>query len=291
MAKANLLSRLEKAKSIRSRQVFCPVANLRAIVSPLTVNDDLSLKSMVSSPDLYDKDLAILLYNHTEFPDIQGEKPNFDQFIETISDFDKKSILWGIYDATYRTLGKTNITCPKCKNKWETEIFSKDLLNEDTIKGQWDKEEPFNDYYIKMDIPIGLEDLLKFTFNISVPSIKKHLDVLKLINVDEMKDNFNRFNSILSKPEELCLITKSISIYGETEDEPEETIINTFEIHSIIKNYITLDVVNDVIDLFDKEFSIYNPIFKKELNCKSCGHVFSFPVDIEVALFRSFLRL
>jgi len=291
MSKTSLLSRLEKSKSIRSRQIFCPVANLRAMVTPLTVNDDLTLKTMVSSPDLYDKELAILIYNHTDFPDLTGEKLSFDQFIETLSDFDKKSILWGIFDATYRTLGNTNITCPKCKNKWESEILSKDLVSADTIKAQWDKELPFNDYSISIDIPVGMEDLIKFTFNISIPTIKKHLDVLKLISVDEMKDNFNKFNSIVSKPEELCLITKNIEIFGDDENTPEEVINNVFEIHSIVKNFITLDVVNELVDSFDTEFSNYNPSFKKDLQCKNCGHSFDMPVDIEVALFRSFLRL
>jgi len=291
MSKSSLLARLEKTKSIRSRQVICPVANLRAIVSPLTVNDDLSLKTMVSSPDLYDKNLAILIYNHTDFPDLPGEKPSFDQFINTISDFDKKSILWGIYDATYRTLGKTNITCPKCKHKWESEILSKDLLTQDTIKAQWNKEVSFDDYSISVDIETGVEDLVKFTFHVSIPTIKKHLDVLKLVTVDDMKDNFNKFNSIISKPEELCLVTKKISIFGENEKIEEESITNIFEMHSIIQNYITLDVVNNIIDAFDKEFSEYNPTFKKELTCNNCGNEFDFPVDIEVALFRSFLRL
>lgn len=291
MSKTSLVSRLEKIKTIRSRQVYCPVAKLRAMVTPLTVNDDLTLKTMISSPDIYDQNVAILIYNHSDFPDLQGPKPSFEQFIEAISDFDRKSLLWGIYDATYSTLGKNQITCPKCKHKAEIEILAKDLLHADSIKAQWDKEESFLDYTVPVDINIGLEDLNKLTFNVSIPSIKKHLDVLKLISVDDMKDNFNKFNSIVSKPEELCLITQSISVYGETENEIDEKITSTYEIHSIIQNYITLDVINDVMDAFDREFSAYNPEFKKELNCSSCGHHFNLPIDIEVALFRSFLRL
>ena len=293
MATSTLVSKLEKLKTIRSRQVLCPVAKLRAIVSPLTVSDDLSLKTMISSPDLYDRELAILIYNHTDFPDIKGSKPNFDQFLEAISDFDKKSLLWGIYDATYATLGKNTITCPKCKNKQDTEIFSRDLLHGDSIKSQWDKEESFLDYFFSVDIPItGMEEeLTKFEFNIAIPSISKHLEVLKLISVDDMKDNFNKFNSIVSKTEELCLITKNVAVYGPDLEIPEETISNVFEVHALIQNYVTLDVINDVIDAFDKEFGDYNPVFRKEIKCKSCGHGFDFPVDMEVALFRSFLRL
>jgi hypothetical protein len=288
MSKANVLSKLEKIKSIRARQVYCPVSKIRAVVSPLTVEDDLTLKTMVSSPDLYDLELSKLIYSKSQFPDIPGDKPTFDQFIEATSDFDKKSLLWGIYEATYSTLGKHSPTCPKCKAKLEATILARDLLHADTFKQTWDKELVFNQYTIPVVIETGLEDIPQYIFNIAVPSIKKHLDVLKLITVDEMKDNFTRFNSIVSKVEELCLITKNIEIQSIDES---DTIDNLFDIHTIVQKYITLDVINNIIDKFDEEFKDYNPSFKKIIKCNSCGNEFDFPIDIEVALFRSFLRL
>lgn len=291
MAKTSLLSKFERLKSIRSRQVLCPVSKLRAMVTPLTVNDDLTLKTMISSPDLYDKNLIIMIYSHTEFPDLMGDAPTYEQFLELISDFDKKALLWGIYDATYNTLGKNSVTCPKCKHKAEIEILSKDLVGADFIESTWDHSESFHDYIVSVEIPIGIEDFSKIVFNISIPTIKKHLDVLKLISIDDMKDNFNKFNSIVSKPEEVCLITNSIAVYGDDLEIPEETVNKTHEIHTIIQNYITLDNTDSIIDSFDKAFGAYNPTFKKDLTCSECGHQFQLPVDIEVALFRSFLRL
>ncbi len=290
MANENLIAKLEKLKSIRVRQVYCPVAKLRALVSPLTVADDLSLKTMISSPDLYDRELAVLIYNHSEFPDIKGPKPAFDKFIEAVSDFDKKSLLWGIYDSTYSTLGAQQITCPKCKYKFENEIKAQELLSEDSIKKVCDKDVSFLDYTIDADIDFESEEISKFRFLLCIPSIKKHLDVLKLISVDDMKENFSKFNSIVSKTEELTLITKSIEIYGNKE-EPDDIISNIFNIHSIIQSYVTLDVINNVINRFDEEFSLYNPSFKKPLVCGECKHNFDVPIDIEIALFRSFLRL
>jgi hypothetical protein len=291
MSNPNLIAKLQKLKSIRVRQVYCPVAKLRALVSPLTVSDDLSLKTMVSSPDLYDRELAIMIYNHAEFPDIQGPKPSFDQFIDAVSDFDKKSLLWGIYDSTYTTLGTQQITCPKCKHKFENEIKAKELLSEDSIKSSWDKELGFLEYSIDVDIPLESEEITKFRFLINIPSIKKHLDVLKLISVDDMKDNFTKFNSIVSKTEELTLITKAIEVYGQDEETADDVIDNIFDIHNVIQSYVTLDVINIVIDKFDAEYSKFNPEFKKPLVCGACNHNFDVPIDIEVALFRSFLRL
>ena len=296
MAKSPLVTKFEKLKSIRSRQAFCPVANLRAVVTPLTVSDDLSLKTMVTSPDLYDRQMSILLYNHTEFPDIAGPKPSFDQFISLISDFDKKSLLFAIYDATYGTLGSTKITCPKpdCRHTSEVVINAKDLLQPDTIKAVWDKPTVFQDYSIAVDIPLGDTSgsgISRIVFNMAIPTIKTHLDTLKLISIDDLKDNFDKTNSIVSKTEELVMLTKSISIYGEDELVPDDTVTSQFEMHTIVQNYISLDVVGIVIDAFDKEFSMYNPEFKKSLKCSNCGHNFDLPVDIEVALYRSFLRL
>ncbi len=274
---------------------------------------------MVSSPDLYDRELAILIYNHTDFPDVITEKPTFDEFIENISDFDKKSLLWGIYDSTYQTLGKHSITCPKCKAKLEENILAKDLVQPDTFTGIWDKDLDFNHFVYPVDIEIGDDDISKFVFNIAIPSIKKHLDVLKLVTTDDMKANFTKFNSIVSKPEELTLITRSIEIYGgvpiveEPEliatptdpiepnvvpvpvvvkpQTPDDVITNVYEIHTIIKDFVTLDVINVVIDAFDEQFAKYNPSFKKIITCKTCQNVFDFPIDVEVSLFRSFLRL
>lgn len=291
MAKpSSIVSKFEKLKTIRSRQVYCPVAKLRAMVTPLTVSDDLSLKTMISSPDLYDKNLVILVFNHTEFPDIQ-EQPTFEQFLEIVSDFDKKALLWGIYDATYNTLGKNQITCPKCKHSSEVEILSRDLIGDDFIKATWEKPESFVDFFVPVEIEIGIEGFSKLIFEVAIPTIKKHLDVLKLISIDDMKDNFNKFNTIVSKPEELALITKAISVFGDDLEFPEETVTKTYEIHSIIQNYVTLDIINDIITAFDNNLGIYDPKFKKDMKCTECGHGFSLPVDIEVALFRSFLRL
>lgn len=306
MSKSNTLAKLQKMKSIRQRQVFCPVSKLRAITSPLTVSDDLSLKTMVSSPDLYDRELAIMIYEHTDFPDIPNTKPTFEEFIENVSDFDKKSLLWGVYDSTYQTLGKHTLTCPKCKAKLEQVILAKDLVQPDTFTGVWDKDVDFNNYSHPVIIEIGDSELSKFIFNISIPSIKKHLDILKLVSTDDMKSNFSKFNSIVSKPEELALITKSVEVYGEIPviapviegelvidqiEKPEDVITNIYEIHTIIRDYITLDVINTVIDAFDEQFAKYNPSFKKHIKCTDCSHEFDFPIDIEVALFRSFLRL
>ncbi|MEO5348935.1 MAG: hypothetical protein H7836_04750 [Magnetococcus sp. YQC-3] len=98
---AGALSRLKNFNAIRQRQVILPIAKIRAMVSPLTVRDDLSLRTMVVSVDNYDRILSEILYRHTDFVDMNlpnGEtfnfevKPTLEQFLTMISDFDKRSL-------------------------------------------------------------------------------------------------------------------------------------------------------------------------------------------------------
>lgn len=92
--------KLESHRSIRTRQVYCPVTKISVHTTPLTVGDDLSLRTMITSPDLYDQELASLMYDHCQFPDFD-KRPTFEQFITSLSVFDRRAILWGVFSATY----------------------------------------------------------------------------------------------------------------------------------------------------------------------------------------------
>lgn len=291
MSQESALSKLQKFKEIRKRQVYCPVAKHRVMVTPLTVADDIALRTMVSSPDIYEQELLKLIYEHSLFPDISGgTKPNFDKFAENFSNFDKKILIWGIYDSTYGKLGTHQLVCPKCKTEFKDTVLIKSLVSEDTIKELWTHDVPFTQYNHNLTIDVGLEDFKKIEFQLTIPSMKKHLDIMSLLNMDEIKDNVNKYNSVLSKQDELALITTAIRLY-ET-DENFDEIIGFSDIHEVICNFIPLDVSQDVLDGFDDVFGIFDPKFKKEITCanNACKHKFDLDVDIEVAMFRSFFR-
>lgn len=286
--------KLEAHRNIRKRQVFCPVTKISIHTSPLTVGDDLSLRTMITAPDLYDRELAALIYDHCEFPDFE-KRPTFDQFITALSVFDRKSILWGIFSSTYDKFEEQNITCPNCKLEFKDTIRSVDLLNPDFVT-IWDKEQNFADYHLDVPVEVNDEDtgIKDISFSIGIPSIKHHFDVLKLVSPQKMKDNFDKFGQILSRTEELVLVTKKIDIHsiGTTEDSVvTDTISGIGDIHKAVNNYITFDIVNDVVAKYNETFTKYNPVFKKKYECTSCAFEFDYNVDIELALFRNFLRL
>jgi hypothetical protein len=284
---ANVFSKLEKFKQVRRRQAFCPVAKHRTLVSPLTVADDLSLRTMITSPDIYDRELSRLIFEHCEFPDL-SDRPKYENFIEAMSHFDKKILLWAIFDATYKTLGEQDFTCPKCSEEFKEEVLSKDLIVEDTIKQLWTKPVPFQQDHIEYTYDIGEDDLDKIVFFLSIPTIKRHLDMLKLLDVTTIKSNMNNFGTLMSKTEELSLITNQVQVFFDKENPPDE-LKTVREVHKLIGDYIPLDYTKEIVDKFNDEYGKLDPEFKKIITCPSCGHEFEFKVDMEVALFKSFL--
>src|SRR6056297_1958875 len=117
----NTFQNLENLSKIRQREVFCPIAKVTAINTPLVAADDLMLKTTMTSVGTYDRELSKIIFNHTSFPDIESkdQKIDFDQFIENIAYLDRQVLLWGIFDSTYGSLGKREITCPHCEAKFE----------------------------------------------------------------------------------------------------------------------------------------------------------------------------
>ena len=287
------LNKLKALHNLRQQEIFCPVTKISVQTTPLTVGDDLSLRTMISSPDLYDREIAALIYKHTKFPTFEV-RPTFDQFVDMFSSFDRKIMLYGIYSATYDKIGEDTITCPNCKFEFKDVIKSNEIINAD-VYSVWDKEKPFNEYYkeILIDIQPDTENTINsLNFITAVPSIRDYFNVLKLVSPEKMKYNFEKTNQILSKSEELTLITKAIQVNSNVAGNNEVDNINDLDnINTAINLYMSSDVVNEVIKQYNEEFEKYSPNFKKDYTCSNCAHEYSVPVNIEVSLFRNFFKV
>lgn len=286
------LNKLKALHNLRQKEIFCPVTKITVQTTPLTVGDDLALRTMVSSPDLYDREIAALIYRHTKFPEFT-DRLTFEQFLDTFSSFDRRIMLYGIYSSTYDKISKDKITCPNCKFEFEDEIKSSEIINHDVFT-IWDKEEPFTKYFKSIEVPINPNQentVNSLVFVTGIPSIRDHFNILKLVSPDKMKSNFEKTGQILSRSEELTLITKVIQVNSNVAGNNEVDNINDIDsIHQAIMSYITNDVVNDVVDKYNEEFEKYNPAFKKLYICSECGHEYDVPINIELSLFRSFFR-
>lgn len=63
----NLYHTLSKISKIKRKEIILPIARRLVVVSPLSVGDDLVLKTALVSPARLDKEMMRLLWQHTEF--------------------------------------------------------------------------------------------------------------------------------------------------------------------------------------------------------------------------------
>jgi hypothetical protein len=291
---SNAFAKLQRARSLRKRQVFCPIIKQNALTTPLTVDDDLTLRTMVAEPALYDQEISKLVYKHTEFPDTEHGL-SFKEFNNNLSSFDRDFLLWGIFTSTYNTFGIRDIECPKCNEKWKYDIKIEELVQEDFVEKIWDKDIPFTEYSLPIEEIVDIKDedgsvlIHKFRFNMIVPTIQRRLGVLALVPSDKLKENAEKFGSVLSKSEELTLTIKSLEIFTDT-GSPPDVIDNIRDVHRAIGEYIPEQLTKSVIAKYNENFKQYVPNFKKPFGCAVCEHEFDYSINIELSLFRSFFN-
>jgi len=162
---SNALNKLKNYQKIRSQTVFCPIIRKEIIVSPLTVGDDIHIRTMVVSPERYDDELSKMIFDHMEVPGVDAL--NFDDFTENVSQFDKKYLLWGIFSATYAKITDVDVTCPSCKKDFKTTIMAEDLIHDDTMV-VWEEDVTFKEFSIETEYAIS--DEVSLHFHMSIPS-------------------------------------------------------------------------------------------------------------------------
>lgn len=291
MNQNSIFKDLESLSKIRQREVYCHIAKVTAINTPLVASDDLMLKTTMSSVGTYDRELSKIIFKHTSFPDIesQGQKINFDQFIDNLSYLDRQVLLWGIFDSTYGSLGERDIQCPHCQNVFRDDVKSEELLQSDSLIA-WEHEQSFKEYIC--DIPVMVENdaIHRIVFSTKLPTIKDHLDTIGLLAEDVIQSNYEQFGALFSKVEELTSVTSAVKIYKTEDSDEPEVITAKGDIYFIISNYILLSMTTDTLKQFNDHFVKYIPNFRKPYNCGECGKDFDFFVDIEISLFRRFLE-
>ncbi len=282
------LKNLEKLSRIKQREVYCPMAKMRAMVSPLMTSDDLSLRTTISSPDLYDQELSALIHERTRFPEIR-EEIKFVDFIDNLSYVDRSVLIWGIFASTYGTLGTINIKCPHCGFEFKDEITAEQILHEDSLT-EWDNDISFKEYIHVISFEPNIEGIHKLEFHTSLPTIKQHIETLKLIPTEKIKENYQKFGNILSRTEELCSITREVRLLKVENDPDTNSWYTPIDIHMIINRYFTMDMTDSVLQDYNNVFNKYIPSYWKNYQCTNCLNKFKHYVDPEVSLFRQFLR-
>ena len=312
---------LKEINKIRRKEIILPIARKEVVVSPLSVGDDLILKTALISPVKLDKELIYLLWQHTEFwfpnreeqpvqpatpdgvimpPKSGGRKKKFNkdadntggkyksipeqEFYNTISYFDKLVLLWGIYNTTYGSLGTQNIKCPHCEKEFEVEVVVDDTLQEDSMT-LWDESmPPFNKYTEDLEIPLNNDYMLRFS--ICIPSMADFNRLLGIVPTAEIQNNLETLRSEFNTEQLMALYTKKLGVYHK--DNPEKIITSgiTREILSSIKDYVNIDVATEFFKGYAEKFSKYNINFYSKNNCPHCDGEVKTGIDFEYQFFR-----
>lgn len=296
-----------KVTDIKKTETILPVARKTGIVTPLVTGDDLTLRTSVTSPINYDKDLSKLLHKHSLFL-VDGEhiKPNYDEFCKETSNIDKMSLLWALYKSSYDILDSSReIACEntekECDEKFNVPISLDDLIHDDTFtvweeteknseEGEEGKEEKFVPFY-DYRFPIGSvfntgEDEVFYEFLTMIPSIKDNNKMLGLISNDILQYNLENIGSIFSKTEQIGLVTDAMRISSKKGNFNAVETNNKNEILLALKEWVPNTISDDVLNKYSKRFGMYTPNFYKEVACPSCGYNFKLHIDLELEFFR-----
>jgi len=297
-----------KVKGIKKVQVVLPIARKSGNVTTLLVGDDLALRSSLTSPVGYDREMIQLLHKHTEFIEDSGNiQFPYAKFCQEISNIDKLSLIWGIYKSTYDTLGgERSFTCPKeeCKHEFKDIIHLDDLIHEDTYV-PWDKtmmiksgegedateqecEVPFHQYSHTVVIEY---DNFVYEFAARLPSIQNNNIVLGRISIDVLQQNLEKIGSIFTRPQQMALLTKAVRLSAKDNSFAPAETSNVDEILASFQTSIPFVVAEEFFVKYGEEFDKYVPKYYKKMACPICGNTFDHNVDLEIEFFRRSLGL
>lgn len=285
---SEFLETLSRVSSVKKTMTALPIIQQQVQVSPLVVGDDLALRTSLTSPVFYDREIVKLLYARTEFVDAEKQM-SYEDFISTISNVDKLSLIWALFKATYETLGERQFICPKenCvhnKNPFRHEVLLQDIIQEDTYR-MWEEEEPFHTYTVQIDVPH--KDVI-YSFMARLPSIAHNNQVLATVSTETLQNNLEKTGSIYSRAQSMALLVDAMQVSGKSEDtniNPVQTN-NLQELMIAFNSYVPFTVSEEFLDKYNEKFEKYVPNFYKTVECPSCGEEVRNDFDLEVEFFR-----
>jgi hypothetical protein len=287
---------ISHVSEIKITETYLHVANQTAYVTPLLTGDDVSLRSSLTSPAGYDRQIIKLLHTHTKFAEDGGTSvPTYDQFISHLSNMDKLSLIWALYKATYEYLSKDKeFKCinEECDTTFKHSIMMDEIIHDDTFN-IWDEyitDEQNNQKLIpfyQFVYPIVVEyDDFVFEFVSILPSIKQNNILLSTLSTTILQQNLEKIGSVLSKAQNMALLLNSIKLsskskrFGTVETSNLQEILITC--HSKIPHYVS----EQFFDKYNEKFNKYIPKFYKIINCPTCNKEIRYDVDLELEFFR-----
>ena len=288
MALSEFLKAMEIVSNIKKQEVPLPIARKSAVVSPLRVGDDLSLRSSLTSPVNYDRQMTKLIFDLTEFMAAEGQpliKENFEFFCKTTSNIDKLCLTWGLYKTTYESLGKRPLKRDKenCKAEFKQDELLDSLVKEDTFC-PWEEEElPFHEFIWEIVVPY---EQFEFIFESRIPSISDNNRVLSNLSIESVQENFQTGGNLFSRSEQMTLLNRSVAIKSVVNPNNVPKTENMQELLIAFRKYVPHIVSEKFFIEYNKKFDKYYPKFYTMIPCPQCGNEIKFTVDLESEFFR-----
>ena len=110
---------------LRNLEVELPLLKTKAIVSPLLNIEDAQLKSLYSTGPTFLMTFNQILYNHTQFVDIEFE--SFEDFNKHLNPADKSMLVYALLTASFTELSEKEFTCPNCKQNYVKAMVRPDV--------------------------------------------------------------------------------------------------------------------------------------------------------------------
>ncbi len=286
MINSEFLETLSKVSSVKKTMTALPIIQQQVQVSPLVVGDDLSLRTSLTSPVFYDRDIVKLLHQKTEFVD--GSLP-YEEFVNRISNIDKLSLIWALFKSTYETLGERQFYCPKencnhAKDPFKKEVLLDNIIQEDTFQ-VWEEEAPFHEYSFQIDIPY--KEVI-YSFMSRLPSIANNNQILATVSTEILQNNLEKTGTIFSRAQSMALLISAMQISGSSEGSninPVQTN-NLQELMMAFNSYVPFTVSEEFLEKYNEKFEKYIPNFYTVEKCPTCGEEVRNDFDLEVEFFR-----
>jgi hypothetical protein len=286
---SSFLKAAEALSGIKKQEVPLPIAQKQSLVTPLRVGDDLSLRSSLTTPVNYDREMTRMLYDHSEMILAEGAVPvreNFEKFCATLSNIDKICLIWALYKTTYETLGQRQFKCDKesCKTEFKQEILLESLIQEDTFTF-WEEETPFYEFFYPIEVEY---EKFVYIFESRLPSIKDNNRLMSNLSIDALQNNLTQTGALFTRREQMTLLSKSVAIVqkGMSVDADTPKTENMQEMLMAFASYVPHIVSEEFFMKYRNRFDKYYPKFYTNVACPSCGNQIKFQLDLEIEFFR-----
>ena len=280
---ADVFSALDNLSKAKRHELILPLLKKRCYVTQLLVGDDVSLRTTLASPDLYEREITQLVYNHLEY--IDEDKPSFNNFLKKLSHIDRQVLIWGILKTSYNVLGeKESIKCPHCETTFTDKVTYDEVFQDDTIT-LWAEPQDFLLDRVETIETVALDNISEMKFYTKIPVIQDRINMMGLLGYETVKENFKSYGSFFTDSENLSVITDKIQV---TLNNNPVDITTMQEIHITYTQYIPHAISKKIQESYDKKYNKYAPFFRKPYTCGKCKKEFDYVVDPEINLYQTF---